>query len=342
MNRSLSAAASLSLFVFSMYAQNAPPSLQGRVTYPDGSPVANAPIQVKRKPGGALARTRSDANGIYKFTGLAAGQWDLSLSMPCCAYAAVEKEVEIPAAKSRQLDISLVETINGSTLGDDPARNADAMRKRQHVPAGPAPRTASGLPDLSGVWLLTDDPYPEEPQLLPAAEARRAALAKDPHNQPHNRCLPGPPPLPGASSPFIAKIVQSPSVLVAMFEDYPGFRQIFLDGRKHPAEMNPSWMGHSIGRWEDTTLVVDTVGFNDQSLLGGIGGGPYPHTEALRMTERYRRTDYGHMELRVTFEDPQAFAKPYHENLTMTLAPREELLEFVCENNKPEHLVANQ
>jgi hypothetical protein len=129
--------------------------------------------------------------------------------------------------------------------------------------------------------------------------------------------------------------------LVALFEDYPGFRQNFLDGRKHPATPNPSWMGHSIGGWQKDTLAVDTVGFNDLSLLGGIGGGPFPHTEALHMTERYRRTDYGHMELDVTFEDPQAFAKPYHENLTLTLAPQGELIEFVCENNKPEHLVAS-
>jgi hypothetical protein len=338
----LMAAASLPILVCSLCAQSAPISLRGRVTYPDGTPASNAPVQVKHKPDGVFVRTRSDANGLYRFNGLADGKWDLTIRMPCCAYANVANEVEIKAAKDQQLDISLIETINGSTLGDDPARNADAMLKRQHVRSGPAPRASIGVPDLSGVWLLTDDPYPEKPQLLPAAEARRAALAKEPRNAPHNRCLPGPPPLPGASSPFIAKIVQSPSVLVAMFEDYPGFRQIFLDGRKHPAEMNPSWMGHSVGHWEKDTLVVDTVGFNDLTLLGGIGGGPYPHTETMRMTERYRRTDYGHMELNVIFEDPRAFAKPYRENLTMTLAPQEELLEFVCENNKPEHLVSDR
>lgn len=341
MNRSLTAAAWLPIFVLAAYAQIAPASLHGRVLYPDGTPVPNAPIQVKHKPDGPIARTRSDANGAYKFTRLTDGTWDFSIQMPCCAYSRVSKEVDITAGKPQQLDVSLAETINGSTLGDDPARNADAMRKRQRVPSGPAPHTAAGIPDLSGVWLLTDDPYPEQPQPLPSAVARNSALAKDPRNAPHNRCLPGPPPLPGASSPFIAKLVQSPSVLVAMFEDYPGFRQIFLDGRKHPAQLNPSWMGHSTGRWQKDTLVVDTIGFNDLSLLGGIGGGGYSHTEALRMTERYRRIDYGHMELNVTFEDAQAFAAPYHENLTLTLAPQEELLEFVCENNKPEHLVAS-
>ena len=77
--------------------------------------------------------------------------------------------------KTQQFDVRLVENLNGSTLGDDPARNAEAMRKRQRVPSRPAPRTAAGVPDLSGVWLLTDDPYPEVPQLLPEAEARRIA-----------------------------------------------------------------------------------------------------------------------------------------------------------------------
>jgi len=341
MNGWRTAAVLLSILLVSLHAEQSAASLRGRVLYPDGSPASNAPVEIKHRPDGAVARTRSDANGAYRFSGLAEGEWDLAIRMPCCAYAAVARTVEIAPGKVRQLDVSLVETLNGSTLGDDPARNAEAMRKRQHVRSGPAPRTASGLQDLSGVWLLTDDPYPESPQLLPAVEARRLALAKDPRNAPHNRCLPGPPPLPGASSPFIAKLVQSPSVLVALFEDYPGFRQIFLDGRKHPSQLNPSWMGHSIGRWQKDTLVVDTIGFNDLSLLGGIGGGPFPHTEAMRMTERYRRVDYGHMELNVTFEDPQAFARPYHENLTLTLAPQEELLEFVCENNKPEHLVVN-
>ena len=110
--------------------------------------------------------------------------------------------------------------------------------------------------------------------------------------------------------------------MVALFEDYPGFRQILLDRRKHPADPNPSRMGHSIGGWQKDTLVV-----------GGIGGGPYPHTESLHMTERYRRADFGHMELNAAFEDPQAFAKPYHGNLTLTLAPQEELIEFVTESN---------
>jgi hypothetical protein len=342
MSRSILAAALLPLLALPGLPQSTRASLQGLVSAPDGSPVPDAPIQVKHKTNGAVARMRSDANGRYKFTGLADGKWDFTIRMPCCSYANVSSEVVVATGITQQFDVKLVESLNGSTLGDSPARNAEAMQKRQRVPSKPVPRMATGVPDLSGVWLLTDDPYPEAPELLPAAEARRTALARDPRNQPHNRCLPGPPPLPGASSPFIAKFVQSSSVLVALFEDYPGYRQIFLDGHKHPAELNPSWMGHSIGSWQKDALVVDTVGFNDLTLLGGIGGGPFPHTEALHMTERYRRSDYGHMELSVTFEDRQAFSAPYHENLELTLAPQEELIEFVCENNEPGHLMINR
>jgi Carboxypeptidase regulatory-like domain len=323
-------------------AQTGTGSLGGRVLYPDGSAAPNAPIQLKHKVTGAMARTRSATDGSYKLQNLAAGTYDLTIVMPCCAYRTVKQDVTVEMGKSGRLDVHLVETINGSTLGDDPARNAEAMRKRAKVRVGPVPRTAAGTPDLSGVWLEIDDPYPEDPEMLPATAARAKELAKDPLNAPHNRCLPGPPPAPGASSPFIAKLVETQSLLVILFEDYPGFRQVFLDGRKHPDVWAPSWMGHSVGHWEKDVLVVDTVGFNDRSLLGGIGGGPFPHTEALHMTERYRRVDYGSLEVKVTFEDPQAFAKPYHENLTMTLAPQEELLEYVCENNKPEHLVKQQ
>jgi hypothetical protein len=193
---------------------------------------------------------------------------------------------------------------------------------------------------LSGVWVEIDDPYPETPEVLPWA----AALIKErsENNQkdaPHNHCLPGPPPAPGAASPFITKFVQTGSLLVILFEDNPGFRQVFLDGRSHPLNWDPTWMGHSIGKWEGDVLVVDTIGFNDRSWLGGIGGGPVPHTEMLRMTERYRRVDFGHMDLAVTFEDPGTFVKPFHINIKLDLTPQEELMEYVCENNRPEHLV---
>jgi hypothetical protein len=319
------------------FAQTSRNSLTGVVSDPHGL-VAEAPVQVKNKATGALARTASKSDGRYAFTNLPAGPYELTIVMPCCAYNRFTKDVTVDAGQGAQLDIGLVETINGTTLGDDPARAAVTMRKRARIPSGPVPR-AGGKPDLSGVWLDNGDPYPEDAQVLPWAAAvlkeRADTLGKD---HPHNRCLPGSPPLPAASTPFIGKLVQTPGLLVILFEDVPGFRQIFLDGRSHPANLDPTWMGHSVGKWEGETLVVDTTGFNDRSWIG-FGAGRFPHTEMLRMTERYRRVDYSHLEVGVTFEDPNTFVKPLHVNLKWDLAPQEELLEFVCENNKPEHMV---
>ncbi len=321
-------------------AQNERASLTGTVSDPNGATVAEAPIQLKNKATGALARTTSKSDGRYTLAGLVSGTYQFSIVMPCCAYQRIAQEISLEAGKAAQLNIKLVETLNGTTLGDDPNRLANVMRKRARIPPQPVPHTAAGKPDLSGVWVEVDDPYPETPDLMPWAAAlireRSENYGKD---APHNHCLPGPPPVPGAASPFITKFVQTGSLLVILFEDNPGFRQVFLDGRGHPSNWDPAWMGHSLGKWEGDVLVVDTVGFNDRSWLGGIGGGPIPHTEMLHMTERYRRVDFGHMDLALTFEDPGTFVKPFHTNVKLHLTPQEEIMEYVCENNRPEHLV---
>ena len=121
---------------------------------------------------------------------------------------------------------------------------------------------------------------------------------------------------------YIVKFIQTDNLLVILFEDVPGFRQIFLDGRKHPEDPDPTWMGHSIGHWEGDTLVVDSVGFNDRLWLDA-----HPVTEALHMIERYKRTEYGVMELQVTYEDPAVFNEPLVQNRSLDLAPQEELIE---------------
>jgi hypothetical protein len=328
-------AACLLVLAGTLSAQSGRNSLSGQISDPHGV-VPEAPVQVKNKSTGALARTVSKSDGHYAFTNLPAGPYELTIVMPCCAYNRFAKDVTVDSGQAAQLDIRLTETINGTTLGDDPARTAALMRKRARVPNKPAPRAPGGKPDLSGVWLDSGDPYPEQAELLPWAAAIRKARADNfGKDGPHARCLPSSPPLPAASTPFIGKLVQTPGLLVLLFEDVPGFRQIFLDGRGHPSDLDPTWMGHSVGKWEGGTLVIDTIGFNDQSWIGGN----FPHTAMLRMTERYRRVDYGHMDVGVTFDDPGTFVKPLHMNLKWDLAPQEELLEFVCENNKPEHMI---
>ena len=322
----------------SLAAQNG--SLAGAVTDPAGAAVAGAPIQVRNKTTAAVARTVSRSDGRYAIGGLASGAYELTIVMPCCRFRQFSQDLTVASGKPLAFDIRLAESVNGNTPGDDPGGLAALVRKRSKVPAGPAPRTPEGRPDLSGVWVATDDPYPETPALLPWA----AALVKEREENglkdaPHNHCLPGPLPVPGSTAPFIIKFVQTRALLLTLFEDVPSVRQIFLDGRAHPADAEPTWLGHSTGKWEGDVLVVDTVGFNGKSWIGGLGDGILPETEKMHVTERYRRLDFAHMEAQIAFDDPGAYSKPLHMNVKYDLAPQEEILEYVCENNKPQHLV---
>ncbi len=208
----------------------------------------------------------------------------------------------------------------------------------------PAPLASDGHPDLSGLWQLgTEIGYAAnitadlgKRDVQPWAEAlSRSRLEEFGKDDPEiTGCKPGGPR--HITRGGLSKIIQTPTVIVILFEDL-SYRQIFLDGRKLPADPNPTWMGYSIGRWDGDTLVVDTAGFNDRTWLDFAG---HPHTEALRMTERFHRRDFGHMELQITLEDPMVYAK------TITLAAGgnfvadTDLIEYVCENEKDRaHLV---
>ena len=310
-------------------------SISGTVTYGSGLIVPNASVQATHKETGAILRTVSAVDGGYGFPDIAAGVYELSIAVPGCAFDPFAGDVTVRVGQASRLDVRLMQTLNGQTLGDDPCLLADVIRRRSTVPSVPVRRLPDGKPDLSGVWLISQDRFPEQPAALPwAASLAKARIESNFKDAPHVRCLPQGLPVPFAVPPFLTKFVHTPALLVILFEDVPGFRQVFLDGRGHPADPNPTWMGHSVGRWEEDTLVVDTIGFNDRSWINA-----YPHTEQLHMTERYRRVDFGHLEIRVTFEDPGTFAKPWNMNLTWDLAPQEELIEFVCENNKAEQLV---
>jgi hypothetical protein len=122
------------------------------------------------------------------------------------------------------------------------------------------------------------------------------------------------------------KIAQTPGLILILNPDLT-YRQIFLDGRPLETSPNPSWMGYSVGRWEGDTLVVESFGFNDRTWLDNSG---HPHTEALRMTERYRRPTFGHLELEVTLQDPAAYSRPWTVAVRAELAADTELLEYVC------------
>ena len=196
----------------------------------------------------------------------------------------------------------------------------------------PAPRTADGKPDLSGIWQRISLKYErniaadlKSGEIPPWAQALVRQRAEDLQKDHMSvQCLPWGPSY--SNSARKAKIVQTPGLLLMLDEDLT-YRQIFLDGRSLETEPNPSWMGYSVGRWEGDTLVVDSFGFNDRTWLDRDG---HPHSEALRMTERYRRLDFGHMQIEITLNDPKVYARPWTVSLSAELNPDTELLESVC------------
>ena len=127
------------------------------------------------------------------------------------------------------------------------------------------------------------------------------------------------------------RIIQTPDKVAILYEVPNNFRQIFMDGRGLPKDPNPTWQGYSVGRWDGDTLVVDSTGFNDKSMVGRPG---YPHTEALRMTERYRRRDFGHIDLQMTIDDPKAFTRSWTISTELVFSADTELLEYVCNENE--------
>jgi hypothetical protein len=203
--------------------------------------------------------------------------------------------------------------------------------------AAPAPRAPDGKPDLTGLWNKLSPKYSRNiaadlkpGEIQPWAEAlvqkRKEDLGKDYMNV---LCVPlGPAYGTDADSTGaeMMKIIQTPSLILILNPDLT-YRQIFMDGRALETSPNPSWMGYSVGHWDGDTLVVDSFGFNDRTWLDHDG---HPHTEALRMTERYRRRNFGNLELDVTLSDPAVYARPWTVSVRAELAADTELIEWVC------------
>jgi hypothetical protein len=236
--------------------------------------------------------------------------------------------------------------------------------------SAPAPRAANGKPDLSGIWLADGAPIeelrkmlpggvnglgeeppskyflniladfkPEEAPIRPAAAAlyRQHAQAGG-KDFPVTRCLPmGVPVAETAPDPY--KILQTPQVVAFLYEADTTFRQVFTDERKLPDNPQPAWMGYSVGHWAGDALIVEAAGFNDQSWLDASG---HTHSEALRVTERFHRRDFGHLELQVTIDDPQTFTGPFSFKVNESLLPDTDVLEYYCVENEKDvkHLAA--
>jgi hypothetical protein len=232
--------------------------------------------------------------------------------------------------------------------------------------AAKAPRTADGKPDLSGVWHVQAETMEEKRRLFgadfgtefvpgmepttisnyawnimldykpgeivmtPEAEAIVKRRSRGDEIPPTTHCLPMGTPMATLVSE-VQKIVQTPSLILVIHEIDGIPRQIYTDGRPLPADPSPSWLGSSVGTWDHDTLVVQTVGLNDRVWLDAVG---HPRSEAMRMTERYRRRDVGHLDVEITFDDPKMYNKPFSVKITYLLQPDTDILEYVCNENE--------
>ena len=235
------------------------------------------------------------------------------------------------------------------------------------------PRASNGKPDLSGVWQTEfappgedeklfgaalvkdfavpgDDPStfskyfvnilvdfkPEESPMRPAASEllRQNAARRGPDN-PATRCLPQGLPRADILSYAPFKIIQTPGLIAVLYEIDNTHRQIYTDGRKLPVDPQPSWSGYSVGRWEGDTLVTDVPDSMTRRWLDLFG---HPHSEELRIQERFHRRDFGHMDLTLTVEDPKMYTQPITIKVTELLVPDSDILESICNENEKDRV----
>jgi hypothetical protein len=214
--------------------------------------------------------------------------------------------------------------------------------------AAPTPRAADGKPVLAGLWRsslrivaditrgMNGGDVPFQPWAKALFEQR---LANNSRDDPTANCIVGGVPRSDlVGYPF--KILQVPGMVVVLYEAVHAYRQIFTDGRELPKDPNPAWFGYSVGRWEGDVFVVETAGFNDNVWLDNAGR---PATGELRVTERFIRKDFGHLDLEITINDPKTYTKPWTVTQPLAFQPDTELLEYICnENNKYFEIVPKQ
>lgn len=213
----------------------------------------------------------------------------------------------------------------------------------------PAPKNPDGTPDLTGVWQPGKSVVDIAKGLKPGevsftswgASVYKQRTDTEGKTDPQAYCvLSGVPREDFVPYPF--KILHTnKGMIVILYEALHSYRQIFMDGRQLPKDPNPTWMGYSIGHWDGDTLVVESAGFNDEGWLDNNG---HPNTEAMHLTERFHRRDFGHIDLQITIDDPRAYTKPWTVDETLTLLPEGELIEYVCSEDEKDlrHLVGKK
>jgi hypothetical protein len=227
--------------------------------------------------------------------------------------------------------------------------------------SAPAPRV-NGRPDLSGIWEAERTPTtefvrvlgpglpdiqpdlnevtkhvinvfwdmkPDDVPMRPEAVAVTDARQKSGRDFQSAYCLPSS--LPATTLTTNVKLVQGDGEIVVLHGSGDPPRQIYMDGRTLPDKPEPSWLGTSAGQWQDDTLIVETTGFQERAWLDMFG---HPRSETMRITERFHRRDFGHMDLEMTFDDPKYYTRPFGFKTTMTLLPDDHLYEYVCTENQ--------
>jgi hypothetical protein len=206
--------------------------------------------------------------------------------------------------------------------------------------SAPAPRTPEGRPVLGGLWktvpsrLIVDvhaglppgEKLPHQPWAEKVYKERLANLSKD---DPTSNCIVGGVPR-SDFVPYPFKILELPGMVVILYEAIHSYRQIFTDGRALPKDPSPAWFGYSVGRWEGDAFVVESAGFNDNVWLDNNGN---PATEQLRVTERFVRKDFGHMDIEITVDDPKAYTRPWKVTQPLVYQADDELIEYICDEN---------
>ena len=308
------------LVALCVVAQQSSGTISGTVFDNLGAPFPQGEVRAKNTATGAELQVLSSAKGTYSFDSIPAGTYELAVYVHSMRLY-LQKDVAVSADKPLKIDVRLGET-NLGAIGDDAF--AAAALDRRPTPTGPTPRTRDGHPDLTGVWAPTRLVEMGKYEMLPWAVEE---MKRPGRMSPNAYCLPQGPVL-GGNVPF--KFVQAPKTIVALTEDIFTYRQIHMDGRGHPKDGDPTWMGHSIGHWEGDTLVVDSANFNNKSLTP-LGR---PHTDKLHLIERFRRPDEGHLEYEMTIDDPGTYTKPWTLRFTSKLLAGEEIGEYICTENE--------
>jgi hypothetical protein len=209
--------------------------------------------------------------------------------------------------------------------------------------AADIPRLPDGKPDLNGVWerpfvpdMTKNGKNQQGMAVLPFTPAYAEKFKSyDPAKFDYTgHCLPQ-----GLTrqmnSPFPLRIVQTPKIVTILYEAWNVFEIIYADGRDHPKDWDPNWIGHQIGKWEGDMFIVDSTGFNEKTNLDTVG---HPHSDALHVIERFQRIDDKSMAYEVTIDDPKAYTKPWKNTRTFTLRPDWEVMEYSCEENNKDVL----